>query len=85
MADGGELTMDPFERSTQDRVLAAVDGDRLSGFEALGRIEADGRAPEGEAFLYPALHRLEATGRLEADWSANASGDVRRRYRPKRR
>ncbi len=73
--------MDPFDRSVQQKVLGAIDGDRLSGWETLGRVEVDGRAPDGQAFLYPALHRLEATGKLEAEWSADASGKQRRRYR----
>lgn len=73
--------MEPFDRTTGEDLLAAIDGDRLSGFEALGRLEGDGRTLGGQAFLYPALHRLEAEGRLEAGWTTNAAGTVRRRYR----
>lgn len=77
--------MDPFDRGTQDRVLAVIEGDRLSGFEAFGRLEASDRAPGGHGFIYPALHRLEADGQLRAEWSANGSGTVRRRYSRGRR
>jgi DNA-binding PadR family transcriptional regulator len=77
--------MDPLDPSIRDRVLAAIDGGRLSGFETLGRLEVDSQAPGAESFLYPALHRLEADGRLQAAWPPNQSGTVRRRYSRRRR
>ena len=35
----------------------------------------------GEGWLYPALHRLEAEGAVEASWRASALGPRRRYYR----
>jgi hypothetical protein len=80
--------MASIDRASRERFLAAIGDDRLSGFEALGRLETPPLPPEGpsaEASLYPALHRLEADGQLEAAWLPNASGTVRRRYGRRRR
>ena len=63
-------------------VMAAIGGDRLSGYEVLARLAKPPAEPEPpELALYPALHRLEAVGRLRAGWSTDPSGRRRRLYR----
>lgn len=63
-------------------VMAAIGSDRLSGYEVLVRLAKPPAAPEPpEPALYPALHRLEAVGRLRAGWSADPFGRTRRLYR----
>ena len=63
-------------------VIAAIGSDRLSGYEVLVRLAKPSAAPEPpEPALYPTLNRLEAVGRLRADWSTGPSGRTRRLYR----
>jgi DNA-binding PadR family transcriptional regulator len=78
--------MNATERAGAERVLAAIGSDRLTGFETLARLDViDRTAAAGEAFLYPALHRLEATGRLRASWATDSAGNPRRMYARTRR
>jgi DNA-binding PadR family transcriptional regulator len=73
--------MDATEQTQLERVLRAIGTDRLSGFEALARLDCTDRTAAGrEAFLYPTLHRLEASGRLGGCWEANSLGNRRRLY-----
>jgi DNA-binding PadR family transcriptional regulator len=73
--------MDAIEQTQLERVLRAIGTDRLSGFEILARLDGVARTAAGsEAFLYPALHRLEASGRLGGCWDADSLGNRRRLY-----
>jgi DNA-binding PadR family transcriptional regulator len=73
--------MDATERVDAERVLQAIGTDRLSGFETLARLDGTDRTAAGsEAFLYPALHRLEASGRLGGCWETDGRGNRRRLY-----
>lgn len=64
-------------------VLATLRDGELHGYEIARRI----RARSGDAFtlsegsLYPALHRLETDGALEATWREGEAGPRRRYYR----
>lgn len=79
---------DPRLRS---RLLDALGEKPLSGHEVVQRLARDARAAAaapgsaGEASIYPALHRLEADGKLRAAWERTQSGPVRRRYSVARR
>jgi DNA-binding PadR family transcriptional regulator len=73
------------------RLLDALGERPLSGHEVVRRLARDAQgaaaAPgsAGEASIYPALHRLEADGKLRAAWERTRSGSVRRRYSVTRR
>jgi DNA-binding PadR family transcriptional regulator len=73
------------------RLLDALGEKPLSGHEVAERLARDAQgaaaAPggAGEASIYPALHRLEADGKLRAAWERTQSGPVRRRYSVARR
>jgi DNA-binding PadR family transcriptional regulator len=79
------------------RLLDALGEKPLSGHEVVQRLARDAQgaaaAPgaaaaaggAGEASIYPALHRLEADGKLRAAWERTQSGPVRRRYSVARR
>jgi DNA-binding PadR family transcriptional regulator len=61
--------------------------DRLAGFaiaSRLARAAAD-QTGASEMGIYPALHRLEAEGRVRAVWAANETGRLRRMYSLERR
>jgi DNA-binding PadR family transcriptional regulator len=67
--------LDATERVDAERVLQAIGHDRLSGFETLARLDGVARTAAGsEAVLYPALHRLEASGRLRGCWGTDGRG-----------
>src|SRR5450756_1268526 len=64
-------------------VLAVLREGELYGYEIAARIrERSGAFIEpGEGWLYPALHRLEAQGALEASWREGGIGPRHRYYR----
>ena len=64
-------------------ILAVLRDDELYGYEIAARIRGRSGAfiDPGEGWLYPALHRLEAEGALEATWRESAIGPRRRYYR----
>ena len=73
------------------RLLDALGERPLSGHEVVQRLARDkpGAAAfpgsAGEASIYPALHRLEADGKLRAAWERTQSVSLRRRYSVTRR
>ena len=73
------------------RLLDTLGERTLSGHEVVQRLARDAQgaaaAPggAGEASIYPALHRLEADGKIRAAWERTQSGPVRRRYSVARR
>lgn len=64
-------------------VLAVLREGELYGYEIAARIRERSGAfiDPGEGWLYPALHRLEAEGALEATWRESGIGPRRRYYR----
>lgn len=64
-------------------VLKALKDGELYGYEIARQIRksAGDLAAPSEGSLYPALHRLEADGALEATWRASEKGPSRRYYR----
>ncbi len=64
-------------------ILAVLRDDELYGYEIAARIRERSGAfiDPGEGWLYPALHRLEADGALEATWRESEIGPRRRYYR----
>ena len=64
-------------------ILKAVAVDPLHGYAIAQRLEQVSRGvvqvPEGS--LYPALHRLENRGFLEADWKTTETGREAKFYR----
>ena len=64
-------------------VLGVLRDGELYGYEIGARIrQRSGTLIEpGEGWLYPALHRLEAEGALEASWREGDLGPRRRYYR----
>jgi PadR family transcriptional regulator PadR len=64
-------------------ILAVLRDDELYGYEIAARIRERSGAfiDPGEGWLYPALHRLEAEGALEATWRESEIGPRRRYYR----
>jgi PadR family transcriptional regulator PadR len=67
-------------------ILATLATESLHGYaviEAL-KVQSDGTLSLPEGTVYPALHRLEAGGLLDSQWST-ASGRRRRVYRITRR
>lgn len=68
-------------------ILAVLRDGELYGYEIAARIRERSRAfiDPGEGWLYPALHRLEAEGALEATWRESEIGPQRRYYRLTRR
>jgi DNA-binding PadR family transcriptional regulator len=64
-------------------VLAVLRDGELYGYEIAARIRERSAAfiDPGEGWLYPALHRLEAAGALDATWRESGIGPRRRYYR----
>ena len=64
-------------------VLSILEEGELYGYEIAARIRERSLAfiDPGEGWLYPALHRLEAEGALEAAWRESEIGPRRRYYR----
>jgi len=69
--------------TTSFLVLGVLREGELYGYEIAARIrERSGSFIDpGEGWLYPALHRLEMAGALEASWREGGIGP-RRRYLP---
>ena len=68
-------------------ILRAVRHRELHGY-AIGawiRDRTDGVLDVAEGALYPALHRLESKGFLEATWGQSETGRQAKFYRPTRR
>jgi hypothetical protein len=57
--------------------------ERLTDAEPAARPEA-GPNPGDQSLLYPALHSLEADGRVQATWVSDANGLRHRAYRKRR-
>ena len=64
-------------------VLGVLRDAELYGYEIRQAISDRSAAviEPGEGWLYPALHRLETEGAVEASWRASALGPRRRYYR----
>src|ERR1019366_1974323 len=64
-------------------ILGVLRDTELYGYEIAQRIRERSAAviSPGEGWLYPALHRLEAQGLLEATWRDGELGPRRRYYR----
>lgn len=64
-------------------VLTVVADEELYGYEIAQRIRdrSGGAFAPSEGSLYPALHRLEADGALQATWRDSDVGPRRRYYR----
>lgn len=89
-ADAGELAAE------RRRLLQALDGEVMTGPALFRRIRERSAetetetgvghavAKDDESLLYPALHGLEASWRLQAAWLADPTGKRRRIYRKRR-
>lgn len=64
-------------------ILSVLREGELYGYEIAARIRDRSLAfiDPGEGWLYPALHKLEAEGALEATWRDSEIGPRRRYYR----
>jgi len=64
-------------------ILAVLSEEELYGYEIAARIRDRSAAfiDPGEGWLYPALHKLELDGALEATWRESEIGPKRRYYR----
>ena len=64
-------------------ILGVLRNAELHGYEIRQRIRDRSAAviEPGESWLYPALHRLEAEGAVEATWRPGDLGPRRRYYR----
>jgi PadR family transcriptional regulator PadR len=64
-------------------ILAVLSEEELYGYEIAARIRERSGAfiDPGEGWLYPALHKLELDGALEATWRESEIGPKRRYYR----
>lgn len=69
--------------TTKLLILSVLREGELYGYEIAARIRDRSLAfiDPGEGWLYPALHRLEAEGALEATWRESEIGPRRRYYR----
>jgi PadR family transcriptional regulator, regulatory protein PadR len=83
MFDGRRIQAQLLKGTLPLLVLATLRDGELHGYEIARRIRARG----GDSFslsegsLYPALHRLETDGALEASWREGEAGPRRRYYR----
>jgi PadR family transcriptional regulator PadR len=64
-------------------ILAVLSEEELYGYEIGARIRERSSSfiDPGEGWLYPALHKLELEGALEATWRDSEIGPKRRYYR----
>jgi hypothetical protein len=72
--DGVALTGPVIFRRMRERLTDADPGARLEA----------GPNPGDQSLLYPALHSLEADGRVQAAWVLDANGFRHRTYRKRR-
>jgi DNA-binding PadR family transcriptional regulator len=64
-------------------VLEALAGDRLNS-SAIARSIHSSAGETDQSLLFPALHSLEADGRLTAEWQLGTDGRQHRTYRKRR-
>ena len=64
-------------------ILDVIAGGATYGYEIAKAIEqaSEGKLLAQEGTLYPALHRLEKRGWLEAEWNLSPEGRQRKHYR----
>jgi len=64
-------------------ILEVIAGGATYGYEIARAIEqsSGGQLLAQEGTLYPALHRLEQRGLLEADWALSPEGRQRKHYK----
>lgn len=64
-------------------ILEVIAGGATYGYEIAKAIEreSEGKLLAQEGTLYPALHRLEKQGLLEAEWGISPEGRQRKHYR----
>jgi PadR family transcriptional regulator PadR len=71
-----EIHGDMLRGHLDTMILSVLERDEAHGLEILKRLEAAGcgllRLKEGS--LYPALYRLEAAGRIRAEWECEPHG-----------
>lgn len=69
--------------TTELLILGVLKDGELYGYEIAQRIRDRSGAfiDPGEGWLYPALHRLETRGALQASWRAGRIGPRRRYYK----
>jgi len=69
--------------TTELLILGVLKEGELYGYEIAQRIRERSASfiDPGEGWLYPALHRLEKSGALEASWRAGGPGPRRRYYK----
>jgi DNA-binding PadR family transcriptional regulator len=65
------------------QILAALAADSLASSAIARRLPAPS-ADSDQSLLFPALHSLEADGRLTAEWRLGTDGRPRRTYRRRR-
>ncbi len=72
-----------FRSDLEALILAVLDSGPGHGYEIASRIGefGEGELRVSEGLLYPALHRLEQGGLLEATWVPQAGKPDRRVYR----
>jgi hypothetical protein len=76
------MSTEPLAKERQ-RVLEALADAPLSSSGVVGRIHT-APAEVDQSLLFPALHGLEADGRLQAAWRSDANGVPHRTYRRRR-
>jgi PadR family transcriptional regulator, regulatory protein PadR len=69
--------------TTELLILSVLEEEELHGYQILQRIRerSDDALAPSEGTLYPALHRLEQRGALDASWGPGEAGPRRRYYR----
>ncbi len=79
MADQAEL----LKGSTDTLLLALLREEAKYGYQVIRELRerSDGYFRLQEGTIYPALHRLEQDGLVQASWQAMPSGPMRRYYR----
>lgn len=80
------MTAEELKGHLDGLILAVVAGEPLHGYAVIEALKArsGGKLALPEGTVYPALHRLEADGLLQSEWST-ASGRRRRVYSITRR
>jgi predicted DNA-binding ArsR family transcriptional regulator len=73
------MSPEPLAAERRRVMEALADGSLTSS--AVARRLGAAPAKRGQPLLFPALHSLEADGRLTADWQTGSDGLPRRTYR----
>lgn len=70
--------------STETLLLSLLKNQPMYGYQIIKELDkrSEGYFRFREGTLYPALHRLEATGLIRGTWEQHLSGKKRRYYRP---